>query len=312
MSVLLPAGTAEQQLAERYPTPFLTFIYTLKRQASIPPDLFYGYWRDAHCQISARLPGQHSLWIHFLDFERGRLWPLIPGIERDLAPADRFDGVPEPVFLTEADVGHFAEAMAPLVDDEGNVFEETIGYRALGANSRTFIDRLADPAPDLDESVLRFLVFCKQSEAVGSDDFRAFMRDRLASTWACSPEVLKLRLHLLEPYINENLLMDSSDVSHFKAPEKQYQACFEIVFADALRMREFAASPAWQADEQRAHMREQHAFHVVRRYSMRYGGEMTLTGRRTSAVAEQIRRIGAVSQTQPHVLALLGDTIRLR
>lgn len=308
MSVLLPAGVAEQELAERYPTPFLTFIYTLRRRRSIPPDLFYGYWRDAHCQISARLPGQHSLWIHFLDFERGGLWPLIPGVGRDLAPADRFDGVPEPVFLTEADVARFAQAMAPLVDDEVNIFEETIGYRALGANSRSFVDRLANPAPDFDEGVLRFLVFCKQSEAIGSDEFRAFMQDRLAPTWAHAPEVLKLRLHLLEPYINEDLLMDASDVSHYKAPDRQYQACFEIVFADALQMRQFAASSAWQADEQRAHVREQHAFQVVRRYSMRYHGELTLTGRRTSAVAEQIRRIGAVNQIQPNVLALLGDT----
>ncbi len=52
-------------------------------------------------------------------------------------------------------------------------------------------------------------------------------------------------------------------------------------------------------------MREQHAFRVTRRYCMRFGGEPTLTGRRTSAVAEQIRAIGALNQLGPDVMALL-------
>jgi hypothetical protein len=294
------------RLAERYPTPFLTILFTLRRRRSVPEDLFYAYWRDTHCQISARLPGMHQLWIHFLDYDRGRAWPQVPGIGQELAEADRFEGVPEPVFLTEADVNRFGAAMTPLMNDEVNIFEETIGYQALGSNSATICDRLADPAPDLPEGVLRFLVFCKRSDGIEPDRFRAFMRERLAPAWAESDEVLKLRMHLFEPYVNEDLLMDARDLSHYKAPDKQYQACLEVVFDDALAMRRFAASAAWLGEEQGRHMREQHAFEVVRRYTMRYGGRMTLTGLRGSGVAEQIRRIGAVNQLEPEVVELLG------
>ncbi len=310
MTVLLDRHAAQHELTRRYPAPYLTLLYTLRRRRSIPPDLFYGYWRDTHCQVSARLPGQHSPWIHFLDFERGGLWPAVPGIGRELAEADRFDGVPEPVYTGAEGVAQFAAAMKPLEDDEVNIFEETIGYRALGANSRTFVDRLAEPAPVLDQGVLRFLVFCKQSATVDGEMFRAFIREELAPRWAESDEVLKLRLHLLEPYATEGLLMESGGVNHAKEPDKQYQACFEIVFADAVAMRRFATSTAWLAAGQRAHLREQHAFLVTRHYCMRHLGELTLTGRRTAAVAEQILRVGAVNQLTPQVSALIDGRSR--
>jgi hypothetical protein len=308
MSVVLPLTAEERGLAERYPPTFLTFLFTLRRRRSVPPDLFYAYWRDAHCQISARLPGIHSLWIHFLDYEGGRIWPAIDGIARELADEDRFEGVPEPTFISEEDFGRFGAAMTPLMNDEVNIFEEIIGYQAVGENSRTFVDRLSDPAPDADEGALRLMVFCKQADGIPVEQFRSFMVERLAPTWAHAEEVLKLRLHLFEPYVNQNLIMDAQDVRRDKAPAKQYQGCFEIVFADAIGMRRFAASAAWLDDEQRSHMREQHPFLVRRRYSMRYNGTMTLTGLRTAAVAEQIRRIGALNQLAPDVVELMGAT----
>jgi hypothetical protein len=300
------AIAASDAPTDRYPTPFLTILFTLRRRRAVPADLFYAYWRDVHCQISSRLPGMHQLWIHFLDYERGRAWPHVAGIGRDLDEADRFEGVPEPVFLTEEDLNRFGVAMTPLMNDEVNIFEETIGYQALGPNSRTIVDRLPDPAPDMPEDVLRFLVFCKQAEAVEAAEFRSFMLDRLAPRWTQAAELLKLRIHLFEPYVNEDLLMDARELSHYKAPEKQYQACLEVVFADALAARRFAESDAWLAEEQRAHMREQHAFEVIRRYTMRYGGQMTVTGLRGAAQAELIHKVGAINQLGSDVVEMLG------
>ena len=303
---VLPREVADGELAERYPTPHLTFLYTLRRRRAIDPDLFYAYWRDTHCQVSARLPGQHSLWIHMLDFERGGLWPGVPGVDRTLAPEDRFDGVPEVVFLSPEDIETFGVAMAPLEGDEVNIFEETIAYRALGEYSLTLVDRLADPAPDVDEGVLRFLVFCQRATEIDEQTFRGWLREQLGPRWAACEEVLKFRLHLLETYADDNLLMDSGGVSHTKPPAKQYQACFEIVFADALALRRFAAGPAWSPEEQRHHMRAQHPFLVRRRHCMRYHGQLTLTGLRTAAVAEQIHRVGALNQTSAEILDLIG------
>ena len=245
----------------------MTILFALRRKRSVPEDLFYAYWRDAHCQISSRLPGQYHLWTHRLDYDLGQAWPRIPGVERHLPEEDRFEGVPEPVFLTEADLKTFLPKMSPLMNDEYNLFEETIGYRALGDHSRVFVDRFADPAPVFDEGGLRLLVFCKQVESLSTDEFRSFMFDRLAATWSQAGEVLKLRMHLFEPHVNEDVLIGGERLSHYKAPEKQYQAAFEIVFDDALAMHRFATSGHWLADEQAAHMRAQHAFRVTRRCS---------------------------------------------
>lgn len=308
MSVVVTNALSADELAQRDPPVFLTMINPLRRRRSVPPDLFYAYWRDAHVQIASRLPGVHSLWINWLDYEGGALWPQVDGIGRDLPEEDRFDGVPEPTFLSEEDLSRFGRAMAPLMDDEANIFEETIGYRSLGRNSRTFIDRLRDPAPNGDEDVIRLLVFCKQAHGLQPETFRSFMVERFAPALAAAGEVQKLRLHLFEPYVNEEVFLAARAVSHYKAPEKQYHGCFEIVFADALELQRFAKSEAWLAtvDGQLAHMREQHSFRVTRRYCMRYNGRLTLAGLRTAAVADQIRRIGALNQLQPGVVELMG------
>ena len=295
-------------LAVRDPSTFLTMVITLRRLRSVPPDLFYEYWRDAHVQIACRLPGIHSLWINFLDYDGGAQWPRVEGIEHELAEEDRFDGVPEPTFLTEADLARFGAAMAPLMDDEINIFEEQIGYSAVGDNSRTIVDRLPDPAPNGDEEVLRLWVWLQQADGVSDEEFREFVGERFAPTLASADEVLKLRLHLLEPYVNDEVFLTGQGVSHHKAPEKQYQACFEIVFDDALGLRTFSESEAWLGTvaSQQRFLRAQHAFQVTRRYCMRYNGRITLAGLRTAAVADQIRRVGAQNQVRADVISLLG------
>jgi hypothetical protein len=308
----MTAGLADpveaDELSERDPATFMTMVIPLRRLRSVPPDLFFEYWRDAHVQIACRLPGIHSLWINWLDYDGGYLWPRVESVGHDLPEEDRFEGIPEPTFLTEEDLGRFGAAMSPLMDDEVNIFEEQIGYASIGDNSRSLVDRLPDPAPNGDEDVLRLYVFFQQADGVSTEDFRAFVSERLAPVLAGAGEVLKLRMHLFERYVNEEVFLAGRSVSHYKAPEKQYQACFEIVFADPLALRRFGESAAWQSTvaEQQANLRAAHSFQVTKRYCMRYNGRITVAGLRTSAVAEQIRRIGAINQLRPDVVELMG------
>ena len=301
-------ATTADELTQRDPDVFMTMVITLRRLRSVPPQLFFEYWRDAHVQIACRLPGIHSLWINWLDYEGGALWPRIEGIGHHLPEEDRFEGIPEPTFLTEEDLGRFGAAMKPLMDDEVNIFEEQIGYASMGQNSRTLVDRLPDPAPNGDEDVLRLMVFVKQAEGVETDAFRSFISELLAPQLAEAEEVLKLRQHLFEPYVNEEVFLAGRNVSHFKGPEKQYQGCFEIVFADALALQRFGRSEAWLStvEEQQANIREQHSLRVIRRYCMRYNGRKTLAGLRTAAVADQIRQLGALNQLEPNAVELMG------
>jgi hypothetical protein len=285
---------------------FLTLVITLRRRRAIPLDLFFAYWVNAHAsQIASRLPGIHDLWLHELSYEEGLVWPRVPGVAWELAEEDRFEGIPEPAFLGEEGVGEFLSANAPLMDDEPNVFEETIAYSSLGENSKTLVDRTDDPRGEA--GVLKFMLFLQARPGVDSDEFREFVAGTFAPALASSEHVLKLRRHLFEPYTDDYGGMDARGLSHAKAPEKQYQASVEVSFANALELDKLVRSETWRelASALPASLSGCHAFRVPVTHRLRRDGELTLDGLRTPLVADLIRRVGAASQLQPGVVDLV-------
>jgi hypothetical protein len=284
---------------------FLTMIITLRRRPAIPPELFFDYWANAHAgQIASRLPGIHNLRLHQLSYEAGLLWPRVPGVEFELPEEDRFDGIPEPAFASEEGLQQFLAAMAPLMEDEANIFEETIAYQSFGENSKTFVDR-TDSAGD--RGLLRFLLFLQARDDVSVDAFRGFLTDELAPGLAAAEQVLMVRLHLFEPYTDDYGGLDARGLSHAKPPQKQYQAMCEIAFRDGLGLGAFARSPAWTGtmDRQAEHIRACHAFGVPVVHTLRRDGELTLAGLRTPMIADLISRVGAASQLEPAVVDLV-------
>jgi hypothetical protein len=284
---------------------FLTMIITLRRRPAIPPDLFFEYWVNAHAgQIASRLPGIHNLRLHELSYERGLLWPRVPGIQHELPEEDRFDGIPEPVFASEEGLQQFLGAMAPLMEDEANIFEETIAYQSFGENSTTLVDRTDG---DRGRGVLRFLLFLQARENLEADAFRRYLRDEHAPALAAEDPVLMARLHLFEPYTDDYGGLDARGLSHAKPPEKQYQAMLEIVFRNGLGLGAFARSTAWTEtlERQADHIRACHAFGVPVLHTLRSDGELTLAGLRTPMIADLIERVGAASQLEAAVVDLV-------
>jgi hypothetical protein len=284
---------------------FLTMIIPLRRRRAIPLDLFFEYWVNAHAaQIAARLPGIHDLWLHELDYDAGQLWPRVSGVESELAEEDRFEGIPEPAFVDEAGVQAFLAAAAPLMDDEPNIFEETVAYQSIGDNSTTFVDRSEPNAAGGDRGIVKFLVFLQARDS--ADAFRAFATGELAPRLAASEHVLKLRQHLFEPYHDDYGGMDARGLSHAKTPEKQYQGMVEIGFRDRMSFGAFARSDAWAGlrDRYAEALRGAHAFAVPVTHRLRRDGELTLAGLRTPMVADLIERVGAASQLEPAVVDL--------
>lgn len=285
---------------------FLTMIITLRRRRAIPLDLFYAYWVNAHAaQIASRLPGIHDLSLHELSYEAGLIWPRVAGIEFELPEGDRFEGVPEPTFASEAGLQGFLAAMAPLMNDEANIFEETIAYRSLGANSQTFVDRTESSGGD--RGLLKLALFLKAREGLPVQAFREFAAREFAPRLAAAEQVLKVRLHLFEPYTDDYGGLDARGLSHAKPAEKQYQAMCEITFRDALALGSFARSVAWtgKLDLQARHIRACHAFGIGVTHRLRCDGELTLAGLRTPMIADLISRVGAASQLDPAVVNLV-------
>ena len=289
---------------------FLMLVITLRRRRAIPLDLFFAYWVNAHAaQIASRLPGIHDLWLHELSYEDGLVWPRVSGVDWALAEEDRFEGIPEPVFLSEAGVGEFLSGNAPLMDDEPNVFEETIAYSSLGENSKTLVDRTDDARGEA--GVLKFLLFLQTRNGVESDVFREFVAATFAPALASSAHVLKVRRHLFEPYTDDYGGMDARGLSHSKPPDKQYQAAVEISVANALELGKLTRSDMWAelATALPDYAGGCHVFGVSVTHRLRRDGELTLDGLRTPMVADLIRRVGAASQLEPEVIDLvLGRT----
>ena len=125
---------------------------------------------------------------------------------------------------------------------------------------------------------------------------------------------MKLRLHLPEEHDNTNppnAHATSQSVSHYKAPEKQYQAVMEVVFCDRLEMSCTFAAPEYTATiaEQPKFIRQIHAY-TVNTYTLISGGELTLAGVRGYHQAEVITRIGAANQLEDDVVDIMTSKLQ--
>ena len=285
---------------------YLTMVNTLRRRRSVPLDLFYAYWRDTHCGISARLPGLYNLQTHWVSWDDGRSWPSLAGVESELPEEQRFDGVPEPSYLTAEDMQAFGAAMAPLMNDEHNIFEKTIGYSSLGANSTTVKDQL-NPAPNGELGSLSYLLFVRQRPHIPAAEFRGSTSE-VARLLAQDVNVVKLRLHLLEPYASSEVFLDAgtADVSHAIDPADQHQAVIHIGFADSATQDAFHDGTAWQnaIPVLQGLFAALHPFRLTRTYTWKVAGQPTLAALRGAHVVDQIRALGAANQVQPDTLAL--------
>ncbi|MBD6615524.1 ethyl tert-butyl ether degradation protein EthD [Komarekiella sp. 'clone 1'] len=283
----------------------VTFYVLLWKRRGISLELFDDYWRDVHGPVCARLPSQHQYWQFHLSQNEGGLWPIIKGIEYICPEEDQFNGIAELTFETEAERNIWFKSAAILMDDEHNVFSKAIGYNTSFGNSKTYIDSIPSGDPNGKLGVIKFHVMVKKSDAVSVEAFRRYMTDSFAPAVIQSNSVLKFRLHLFEEV--DNSRPDAAGVSHYESPEKQYQAAFEIAFANPLEMETFFASREYAnaVQDQAKYVQRLLPFPERTAYTFVYDGKMTLAGQRSSTVAELIANIGATNQLKEDVVCLM-------
>jgi hypothetical protein len=295
-------GNCIQLLAMNSPTPdAVTLVIPLRKKEAISVADFYDYWLNAHVTLPPRFPGINSVWLHTVSFDT-QVWPSVDGVSDRPAPEDEFHGVPEATFPTMEDLGAFQGASRVQMEDGINFLSEMLAYCSFGPSTATLVDR-TDPAPDGSDTLLRHLVFLRRRDDVPIAAFRGFVTETLAPTYADNPEVLKLRRHLFEEL---DITLDHPGVTMFKPPDRQYQACLEVVVSDETALRRFADSPAWNATAAglAAHCAAVHAARVERCVTTKINGEITLAGVRGIAVADLIRKLDAKSQREADVSEL--------
>ena len=288
----------------------VVFYVPLWKRHGITQEMFDDYWRDVHGPVCARLPGQYQYWQFHVAPNEGGIFPAVQGVDYTSADEDQFAGIAELTFRSPEDRQTWFQAASILMADEHNIFSKAIGYVTNAGNSKTYVDRIEVGAPNGRLGIVKFHVMVKQAEGVSVEAFRKYMTESLAAAVVTSDPVLKFRLHLFEP--PDVSRPDAAGVTHFEAPEKQYQAAFEIAFKNHLDMEAFFASEAYVAavKDQARYVKQVSAFPERDSYTFVYNGKMTLAGQRGSSTAELITHIGAINQLQDDILDLMVGTER--
>ncbi|WP_064774631.1 hypothetical protein [Methylobacterium sp. ARG-1] len=184
------------------------------------------------------------------------------------------------------------------------MFAATVAY-ALPHGLTTLVDRVAEASPNRDGGLDRIELHLGASHgnAVRFGERVA----RLARALAAEAPVLKVRLHLPEPYDNAKPAPPASDVDQSAADERRLIAVLELVFHSPLVRRTFHASDAFKAATAglTEHVAYATAFAVSGVYSYVRDEQLTLAGLRGGRPAQLIGRIGAVDQAGADVRHLI-------
>jgi hypothetical protein len=274
---------------------------SVRRRDGLPHDLFVHYWRDVHSTLCSRLPGlnfyvqQHFDRDHYANF-----WPVAYGVGRIDVP---LDGSAELGFANLEDQAVFAEAGKILYSDESNFIGEAVAY-TLPAGSITLVDRDADAHRNGPDPFHRVHVYMSRKPG---DESAAWLKEA-STVLARHDSVVKLKLHLPEPYDNDHPAPPSPNVAHVVGPDRLNLAIAEIAFTSALAARSLFDS----AEFRKIHERQSQyidaigVYLVAGFYTFVRDGQPTLAGVRGSRPAELIQKLGAANQLDDKVVSMFG------
>lgn len=283
----------------------VAFYVLLWKRDGITLDLFDEYWKDVHGPVCARLPGQYQYWQFHVAHNQGGFCPQIPGLQEYFSEEDNFDGIAELTFTNEQDRNTWFNAAGMLMDDEHNIFKKAIGYTTSPGNSITYCDRIVEGTPNGETGIVKFHVMVRKNKSVSRENFRSYLRDTFAPSIINNAHLLKFRLHLFDDI--DNSRPDAAGVIHSETPGKEYDAAYEIAFANHLEREKFFNSSEYQNAIKNApqYIEQICPFPERTAYTFVYDGKMTLAGQRSSYVAELITDIGAVNQVKPDITDLM-------
>jgi hypothetical protein len=286
----------------------VAFYVLLWKRKGISLELFDDYWRNVHGPVCARLPGQFQYWQFHVAHNEGGIWPETEGINFESKPEEQFDGIAELTFKSAEDRNTWFKAAAILMDDEHNIFSKAIGYNTNPGNSITYHDGIVNGQPNGKAlgTLTKLLIMIRKQDGVSVDEFRKFMAKEYAETIAKSPFVMKMRLHLFEEV--DNTRPPAAGVEHGEDPALNYQAAIEICFQDRLNMESFfklCPEYASACKDQAKYIKDFYPFPNRSTYTFVYDSQMTLSGQRSSTVAELISNVGAINQLEEDVVDLM-------
>lgn len=271
----------------------------------VPLEVSYRYWRDVHGVLITRVPGVYQYRLLHLAPNRSDLW-AIDGIDYALPDPDQPHGIAQILFLSEEDNQTYSASPLQskyIYKDEQNLCDRNVTVSSIGSNACTYIDRTGEVIKSGEPEYPSFVVCIQQSQGTNTEEFRHYLGE-LVRPWSEQNEVIRLRLHLLEPFDES---ANSPCVSHDWPKEKHYQAWMELVLRDQAFFKQLSSSTG----EHVQFIKAIHTFAIVARYTLVYNGKPTDVGLRGFPAVQTIEQAGADNQKAIDLLeALYGEVVQ--
>ena len=259
------------------------------------------YWRDAHSPAIARRAGIYEYRHYPLDPPLADLFGQLSGIETHCDNSARLMWLSDVRYADQAGIDAFGATpdtavKANILADIEMIVDKSTTYLVIGENGHTLIDRTDDPAPAGPAISPVFEVFFRQRGEEAA--FRDVMRT-LATNWAASPGVRRVRLNLFEvPDMEAERRAGYPVKTH--PVEQQYQAWIDLVLDSTEVAKSLFGEEA--GVDHGAHISTVHAYPAPAVYTFNYSGRPTLIGLRGYAALAAIRSLGAEHQKSPNLL----------
>lgn len=276
-----------------------------KQRSGIPLDLFDRYWKDVHGPTCARLGIVWQYTQFHLGHDDGGFWHAPDGVVRNTPPEEQWDGIAELTYRSRDDMERWFSSAGVLERDEQNVFGEVVAYVTSERRSWTYVDRIPTRTPNGPLGVSRYHVLLKRQPDVTMEQLREHLSGTFTPAAANHPLVLKLRLHLFDPF---EQIWESENVENALPPERIHDAAFEIAFETPLDLARFQASDeyAQATADQARFVRQLSVFPERGAYAMVQEGQATLLGRRGASIAETIVAAGAITNFNDDIVELFA------
>ncbi|MGT2926771.1 hypothetical protein [Streptococcus cuniculipharyngis] len=213
------------------------------------------YWAGSHADIIAASPGLLDYRQQHLSATEHSFWPTATGLETDIKPDRRVDGIAEVTFdnLLSPIAGRKQTALA--FEDEVNVFRRTLMHMGFPYSSRWLTvseDRTTQ---------LRDVLYFRRRDEVKSGAFKQLINQDLFATLATVDGVTELRSQVYLPW--HKATWDTPNVAHDNPQSEHLHASIIIGFANQEARQAFYQELAPKLNEDLVNLVSAvHAYHI--------------------------------------------------
>ncbi len=193
------------------------------------------HWKGPHSGIISATPGlQEYRQIHLAEDNPGR-WPRADGIETEIPPDRKVDGVAEVTFASLLSPARGRRQTKLAHQDEVNVFRRTLLYATIPGSSRWY--DVADGA----HTGARAMLYLRKRQGTSGRAFRRFVERDFVTRLARSASLTELRSQVYLPWSKKT--WDTPNVEHDNPTDQRFHASIIVGFPTRSERDAYFADP---------------------------------------------------------------------